>query len=194
MGIPYDQARCPTCNHELTRPPKRKTKCPHCSDYLYVKYHPGQDREERQIVGSNEAAQIEAEWDRQNRLEHDIRHAQYGLERATNVLSILNEELPDGLVMFYVQFVGPLRHGDVIEARNCHDKQVYLRVVDLHQDRIVSSDEWHGGLEQRASKELLIRPLIDGSTADFMDPMTGFVARGTIAIPDRWSMPWRIRR
>lgn len=52
--------RCPSCFAELTKRPSRKTKCPHCGEFIMVKYTPT-DRVKR-LVTPARADEIENEW------------------------------------------------------------------------------------------------------------------------------------
>lgn len=55
-------AACPYCGHELAKVPGRKTKCPFCGEFMYVRTRPS-DRA-RVVVTEAQAAEIEAEWAR----------------------------------------------------------------------------------------------------------------------------------
>jgi uncharacterized Zn finger protein (UPF0148 family) len=55
-----NQATCPSCNGELKKFPARKTKCPHCGNFIYVKRAPGES--EKRLVTEAQAAEIEAQW------------------------------------------------------------------------------------------------------------------------------------
>lgn len=54
------EARCPYCHQLLPKIPQRKTKCPHCGQFYYVRTRPS-DRE-KVIVTTQEADAIEIEW------------------------------------------------------------------------------------------------------------------------------------
>jgi hypothetical protein len=56
-----NQATCPSCNGELKKFPARKTKCPHCGNFIYVKRAPSES--EKHLVTEAQAAGIEALWD-----------------------------------------------------------------------------------------------------------------------------------
>lgn len=66
------EAKCPTCHAELKKVPERKTKCPSCGQYMYVKSSP-QDRVKR-LVTEEEAKRLEAEWE-------TYQHKQYVLQQ-----------------------------------------------------------------------------------------------------------------
>ena len=51
---------CPYCFAALTKKPSRKSKCPHCGQYIYVRTRPI-DRQ-RVLVTLNQASEIEAQW------------------------------------------------------------------------------------------------------------------------------------
>lgn len=51
---------CPNCHQELIKRPGRKTKCPHCGTFIYVRTRP-LDRK-RVLVTADEARRLQAEW------------------------------------------------------------------------------------------------------------------------------------
>jgi DNA-directed RNA polymerase subunit RPC12/RpoP len=51
---------CPYCGKHLRDIPKRKKKCPHCGEFIYVRTLP--KTRERLLVTSTQAEQIDAEW------------------------------------------------------------------------------------------------------------------------------------
>lgn len=53
-------AKCPYCNKELVKFPGRKTKCPHCGNFIYVRTKPG--NKQRILIKENQIEQIEQEW------------------------------------------------------------------------------------------------------------------------------------
>lgn len=53
-------AVCPSCGGALAKVPERKTKCPHCKDFMFVKYTPSDPV--KRLVGSVRAAEIDNEW------------------------------------------------------------------------------------------------------------------------------------
>ncbi len=79
MSLPI-QPNCPNCNQALKKMPVQKTKCPNCGEFMYVKYRPGEDRSQKQVVTAKVAAEIEQEWQgkhalqEQNRFEQKIRN------------------------------------------------------------------------------------------------------------------------
>lgn len=54
------KAECPSCNKALSKIPGSKTKCPHCSDYIYVRTRPKDNI--RVTVNKEEADKIDEEW------------------------------------------------------------------------------------------------------------------------------------
>ncbi|HUW96931.1 MAG TPA: hypothetical protein VMW58_14200 [Anaerolineae bacterium] len=54
-------AACPYCGQMLEKRPKRKKKCPHCGNYIYVRKRPPNG--ERRVLGTeDEAEEIDSEW------------------------------------------------------------------------------------------------------------------------------------
>jgi DNA-directed RNA polymerase subunit RPC12/RpoP len=51
---------CPYCEEELAKRPERKTACPHCGRFIFVRSRP-YDRK-RVLLTDLEANQIETEW------------------------------------------------------------------------------------------------------------------------------------
>ena len=64
-------ALCPACGQALKKQPQRKTKCPSCGGYIYVKSSPV--NREKRLVTEAEAKEIEIQWaayqERQERLQ-----------------------------------------------------------------------------------------------------------------------------
>lgn len=195
MGIPQDRAQCPTCGGALAKPPLRKTRCPHCGDTMYVKYRPGQSPEQRQIVGSKEAEEIERAWQHDDDADEATvaRRAGYAAAEKRMVERMMTETFPAGLVMFYVTFRGPLRDGDAFDARYCHDKKVHTRVVDLQAGAIVDASTWTRQPTTPARTEVLIRPLVDGVTIQVVGANSRSEDR-TVRIPNRWQDAWPLYR
>ena len=54
-------ANCPSCGGALKKVPQRKTKCPHCGEYMCVRTMPGDGS--RRVVTAAVAEQIDREWD-----------------------------------------------------------------------------------------------------------------------------------
>lgn len=54
------QTLCPYCKIGLTKQPKRKTKCPHCSKYIYIRTDP--DTEQKILVREDQLKDIEDRW------------------------------------------------------------------------------------------------------------------------------------
>ena len=52
---------CPTCNGLLNDVPKRKTKCPHCGKFIFLKYSPSNPI--KRLVTEIENEAIEKEWE-----------------------------------------------------------------------------------------------------------------------------------
>lgn len=192
MGIPYDVAACPTCGGVLKKPPQKKTKCPHCSDFIYVKYRPNQDHAQRQIVGSEEAEQIDAEWTSI----HEARRQQYIGDAQEHQRRVLSATYPARVHAFHVQYVEPLRDGDVIATVYCHDKQTYPRIVDLVRWCLVTPEQWWQHRKSppvTAPIQALIRPLVDGAGIRLVDPSAHVVISRSVEIPDDWREPWPLR-
>jgi DNA-directed RNA polymerase subunit RPC12/RpoP len=51
---------CPYCEEELAKKPERKTACPHCGNYIFVRSRPF-DRQ-RVLLTEAQTNQVEAEW------------------------------------------------------------------------------------------------------------------------------------
>lgn len=51
---------CPYCSRELVKVPKRKSKCPHCGEDIYLKREPGKDV--KLMVTQKRADEIEEMW------------------------------------------------------------------------------------------------------------------------------------
>lgn len=56
------KAECPYCQKALDKIPKRRTKCPHCGEFMYVRTRP-KDKV-RVVVTKAEADKIDEEWER----------------------------------------------------------------------------------------------------------------------------------
>jgi uncharacterized Zn finger protein (UPF0148 family) len=52
---------CPYCGSSLAERPKRKKKCPHCGNYIYVRTRPA-DRK-KVLVTEEQAQEIEQQWE-----------------------------------------------------------------------------------------------------------------------------------
>ena len=57
-------ATCPNCGQHLDRMPGRKTKCPHCQHFMFVRTRPSD--KQRVLVTEEEAEQIEELWSIEN--------------------------------------------------------------------------------------------------------------------------------
>ena len=55
------EALCPYCQRVLDKRPKRKKKCPHCENYIYVRRLPPKG-ERRVLVTEEEAEEIDSGW------------------------------------------------------------------------------------------------------------------------------------
>jgi phage FluMu protein Com len=53
-------AECPYCKRKLAKIPGRKTKCPHCSEFMYVRTSPSDNA--RMVVTKEQADRIAEEW------------------------------------------------------------------------------------------------------------------------------------
>lgn len=51
---------CPYCHNKLIKSPVRKTKCPHCGQFIYIRRRPNDKN--RALVTKDEADRIDAEW------------------------------------------------------------------------------------------------------------------------------------
>lgn len=58
---------CPYCQADLAKKPSRKTKCPSCSNMIYVKRAPNEDV--KRLVTELEANNIEELWSRKGRID-----------------------------------------------------------------------------------------------------------------------------
>jgi len=54
------KAECPYCHQALDKIPSRKTKCPHCGEFMFVRTRPKDNA--RVVVTKEEADRIEEEW------------------------------------------------------------------------------------------------------------------------------------
>lgn len=54
------KAECPNCHKALSKIPGAKTKCPHCSEYIFVRTRPKDNA--RVVVTKAEADKIDEEW------------------------------------------------------------------------------------------------------------------------------------
>lgn len=54
------EAICPYCNKQLSKFPGRKTKCPHCGNFIYVRTKP--DNGSRILIKEDQIEKIEQEW------------------------------------------------------------------------------------------------------------------------------------
>lgn len=61
---------CPSCKASLKSVPKRKTKCPHCNQYIFLKYSPSNPV--KRLVNEDENMLIEEEWEKHNK-EQELR-------------------------------------------------------------------------------------------------------------------------
>lgn len=55
---------CPNCGAELAKVPQRKSKCPHCKGFIFVKSAPGDPT--KRLVTAARAEEIDAEWARKH--------------------------------------------------------------------------------------------------------------------------------
>jgi hypothetical protein len=55
------EAVCPYCQQVLDKRPKRKKKCPHCENYIYIRGLPPKG-ERRVLVTEDEAEEIDSQW------------------------------------------------------------------------------------------------------------------------------------
>jgi len=53
-------AKCPYCRHELEKIPQRKTKCPFCKQFMYIRTLP--KTRERVLVSEQRKKEIDEEW------------------------------------------------------------------------------------------------------------------------------------
>lgn len=58
------KAECPACHFNLKKIPGAKTKCPHCSEYIFVRTDPHKNA--RVVVTKSEADLIDEEWAKLN--------------------------------------------------------------------------------------------------------------------------------
>lgn len=58
---------CPYCNAELLKVPEKKTKCPHCGGFIYLRYSPSNPI--KRLVTESEMKQIEVEWETKNAID-----------------------------------------------------------------------------------------------------------------------------
>lgn len=66
-------ANCPSCGGALKKVPQRKTKCPHCGEYMCVRTMPGDGS--RRVVTAAVAEQIDREWEARGEQMHRDRVA-----------------------------------------------------------------------------------------------------------------------
>ncbi|HHT11188.1 MAG TPA: hypothetical protein GX009_12855 [Candidatus Atribacteria bacterium] len=55
---------CPYCNGQLDQFPKRKKKCPYCSNYIYVRTIP--ENRKRALVTEKQKVEIDKQWEKEN--------------------------------------------------------------------------------------------------------------------------------
>lgn len=74
-------AKCPYCQKELPKFPGRKTKCPHCSNFIYVRTRPS-DRQ-RILVTQEQAEELEKEWQEELQKHRATFELRRGLENSS---------------------------------------------------------------------------------------------------------------
>jgi predicted RNA-binding Zn-ribbon protein involved in translation (DUF1610 family) len=55
---------CPYCNQVLVKRPKRKKKCPHCGNYIFVRTRPADNK--KVLVTEEQASIIDIQWMKEN--------------------------------------------------------------------------------------------------------------------------------
>src|SRR5579863_10040178 len=68
MSIGQIDDICPNCGSMLSKRPRRKAKCAHCGEFIYVRTRPS-DRK-RVLVTKGEADALQAEWEAVLRTRH----------------------------------------------------------------------------------------------------------------------------
>ena len=88
---------CPSCGAALKKVPQRKTKCPSCGGFIFVKYSPSNPQ--KRLVTQAEAEQIDAEWNAHHQAQaiqqaHGVGGSAYADLRA-QMVAAFGEELAD---------------------------------------------------------------------------------------------------
>lgn len=83
-GTPVNAA-CPSCGAELAKMPTRKTKCPSCGEFMFVKYTPHDPM--KRLVTTARAEEIEREW-----TERGARQAIDGVAKSMGFPSGMSED------------------------------------------------------------------------------------------------------
>jgi hypothetical protein len=131
MKVPPDTpepvgAVCPYCNQILEKRPKRKKKCPHCGEYIYVRTPPSGDGS-KVLVTEEGAKGIEKAWERLHYRKKWLQTlAQYGIsdndfESHREMLrERFGQEPGDGDVvwsLFHKALDGSMKSGDLQELK-----------------------------------------------------------------------------
>jgi len=74
-------AKCPYCQKELLKLPDRKTKCPHCSNFIFVRTKPSDDRQ-RILVREDQLEKLEKEWQKYLQKYRSIAEFKRGLQNS----------------------------------------------------------------------------------------------------------------
>jgi uncharacterized Zn finger protein (UPF0148 family) len=125
------EPKCPACAAGLRKVPQRKTKCPVCGQFMFVKYSPG--NRVKRLVTQAEAEAIEAEW----RMYHERERVteNLGLDKTDydSVRSLMaaqfGEEQADWNTEYYFLNQSLKRTTDHRER-----KMLYLRLA-IHSDK-----------------------------------------------------------
>jgi hypothetical protein len=62
------KAKCPYCQGKLKKVPGRRTKCPHCGNFIFVRTRPSKDRQ-RVLVREDQLEKLEKEWQQYRAIE-----------------------------------------------------------------------------------------------------------------------------
>jgi len=178
----------------LARPVQRKTKCPGCGDYLFLKCRPGEPREARRVVGSTEAAEIDRAWEVYIEAQTGNFRLQRELDGARYRERMQAQVYPESLAVFHVQFFGPVRDGDLLQFTRPQDRSEWLMVLDMARGALVHRTAWtRHTVPAVCPIEALVRPFVDGSSIDCVDPASNTVARRQVAMPSLWRVDaWRL--
>lgn len=157
------------------------------------KYGPTETRDQRRLVGSEEAARIEGEWELLRKVEYDLRHASYERNRQEYLDRLERATFPRGYQCYYADFQGPLRDGDCIVVRDCATRRLTLRRFDA-ADLVMRQvgEDVAPGTPQTPPSEATPFTLIDRCALQIAEPATGLVVRAHVRFGQSPSDDWRL--
>lgn len=75
-------SHCPYCNNNLSKTPQRKTKCPNCNNFIYVRTDP--HTQKKVLLTEDGVKKIEKEWEIRNDVSHALKELkEYGYTEKT---------------------------------------------------------------------------------------------------------------